>query len=67
MLLAALILVPALGAAGAYGGGRGTRHGVWLVSVAALHLLMVAIAWVAEPAPMLDGWLALDSLGLAVL
>ena len=67
MLLAALILVPALGAAGAYGGGRATRHGVWLVSVAVIHLSLVAIAWVAEPAPMLDGWLALDALGLAVL
>lgn len=67
MLLAALILVPALGAAGAYGGGRATRQGVWLVSVAVIHLLMVAIAWVTAPAPMLDGWLALDALGLAVL
>lgn len=67
MLLAALILVPALGAAGAYGGGRATRHGAWLVSVAAIHVLLVASAWVSAPAPMLNGWLALDSLGLAVL
>lgn len=67
MLLAALILVPALGAAGAYGGGRAARHGAWLVSVAAIHLLMVAIAWIAAPAPILGGWLALDALGLAVL
>lgn len=67
MLLAALILVPALGAAGAYGAGRATRPGAWLVTVAAIHLLLVASAWVSTPAPILDGWLALDALGLTVL
>jgi hydrogenase-4 component F len=65
MLLAALILVPALGAAGAY--ARAARHGGWLVSVAGLHLVLVVRAWIAPPAPILDGWLALDSLGLVVL
>ena len=65
MLLAALVLVPALGAAGAY--TRGTRLSAWLVVVAALHLVLVATAWSALPAAELDGWLALDPLGLVVL
>jgi hydrogenase-4 component F len=65
MLLAALVLVPALGAAGAY--GRPTRHGAWLVAVAGIHLSLVAGAWIAPPPPILDGWLALDPLGLVVL
>jgi hydrogenase-4 component F len=65
MLLLALILVPALGAAGAY--GRGTRQSGWLVSVAAIHLMLVATLWWAPPAAVLDGWLALDPLGLVVL
>jgi hydrogenase-4 component F len=65
MLLAALVLVPALGAAGAY--ARASRHGGWLVSVAGLHLVLVLGAWIAPPAPILNGWLALDPLGLVVL
>jgi hydrogenase-4 component F len=65
MLLAALVLVPALGAAGAY--GRPARHGAWLVAVAAIHLALVAAAWAAAPGPILDGWLALDPMGLVVL
>jgi len=65
MLLLALFLVPALGAAGAF--ARGTRHGGWLVWVAAIHLILVATAWWSPPAAVLDGWLALDPLGLVVL
>lgn len=65
MLLAALVLVPALGAAGAY--TRARRHGGWLVSVAGFHLVLVVWAWIAPPAPILNGWLALDPLGLVVL
>lgn len=65
MVLLALFLVPALGAAGAY--ARGTRQSGWLVWVAAIHLLLVATAWWAPPAAVLDGWLALDPLGLVVL
>jgi len=65
MFLAALVLVPALGAAGAY--ARAGRHGGWLVSVAGLHLALVVGAWIAPPVPILDGWLALDPLGLVVL
>ncbi len=65
MLLAALVLIPALGAVGAY--GRPARHGLWLVSMAGVHLALVAGAWIALPAPILNGWIALDALGLVVL
>jgi hydrogenase-4 component F len=65
MLLAALVLLPAVSAVGAY--ARVTRAGAWLVSVAALHLVLVGAAWVSAPPVLLEGWLALDPLGLVVL
>lgn len=65
MLLFSLVLVPALGAAGAYAGG--SRRGRWLVTVAAIHLALVAAVWWMAPAPAFDGWVAIDPLGLVVL
>jgi hydrogenase-4 component F len=65
MLLAALVLVPALGGAGAY--AHAARHGRWLVAIAGIHLLLVAGAWLTMPAPILDGWMGLDPLGLVVI
>jgi hydrogenase-4 component F len=65
MLLLALVLVPAMGAAGAYAGA--SRRGVWLLAIAAIHLALVVAAWRTAPATALDGWLALDPLGLVVL
>ena len=38
-----------------------------MVWVAAIHLVLVATAWWAPPDAELDGWLALDPLGLVVL
>ena len=71
-MLFALVLLPALGALGAYALRGGTRGAVayrtaWLVGVAALHVVLVADAWIDPPAPVLHGWLALDALGLVVL
>ncbi|HEY6224815.1 MAG TPA: proton-conducting transporter membrane subunit [Gemmatimonadales bacterium] len=65
MLLLALVLVPAVGAAGAYAGA--SRRGVWLLTVAAIHLALVVTAWRMAPATALDDWLGLDPLGLVVL
>ncbi len=65
MLLLALVLLPAIGAAGAYAGAG--RRGGWLLAVSALHLALVVAAWRTAPTPVLDGWLALDPLGLLVL
>jgi hydrogenase-4 component F len=38
-----------------------------LVAAAAIHAALVASCWVARPAPIFSGWLAIDSLGLLVL
>lgn len=65
MLLAALVILPAVGAVGAY--ARVTRAGGWLVVIAGIHLVLVASAWVSAPPSLLNGWLALDALGLVVL
>jgi hydrogenase-4 component F len=69
MLLVALVLLPALGALGAYLHRGEAYRTAWLVAVATLHLLLVGLVWLApspEP-PVLDGWIAVDGLGLIVL
>ena len=63
MLLLALVLVPALGAAVAYFDRVRARRARWLLAVALAHVALVAWAWRAEPAPEISGWLAFDSLG----
>src|SRR6266571_2816008 len=67
MLLLALVFLPALGALGAYAHRVVAYRTAWLVSVAALHLVLVGDAWIDAPPPVLNGWLALDALGLVVL
>jgi hydrogenase-4 component F len=67
MLLLALVLVPALGAGVVYLDRAPARRVRWLVSVALIHLAMVAWAWRSEPAPEMSGWLAFDALGRLVL
>src|SRR6266705_2224905 len=67
MLLLALVFLPALGALGAYAHRVVAYRTAWLVSVAALHLVLVGDAWIDPPPPVLNGWLALDALGLVVL
>lgn len=67
MVLLALVLLPVLGAVGAYAHRAVAYRTAWLVSVAVLHLALTAEAWIDPPAPVLDGWLALDALGLVVL
>jgi hydrogenase-4 component F len=65
--LAALVLVPALAALGAYAHRAAAFRTAWLVAGALLHAALVATAWVSRPAPAFSGWLALDDLGLIVL
>jgi len=67
MILLALIAVPALAAVGAYAHRAAEWRTAWLVLGASLHVVLVAFAWGSSPAPALDGWLALDALGLIVL
>lgn len=47
---------------------RGRRvPGVLLAAVAASHLALVASLWIAPAQPELNGWLAVDPLGIVVL
>lgn len=67
MILFALVLLPALGALGAYAHRTAAYRTAWLVVVAALHVILVGEAWRVHPDAVLNGWLALDALGLLVL
>ena len=67
MLLAAIVLVPVVGAVAAYLDRAPARRPVWLVICALVHLVLVAAAWRFAPAPADPGWLAFDPLGGLVL
>jgi hydrogenase-4 component F len=67
IVLLALVSLPALGALGAYAHRVEANRTAWLVAAAGLHVLLVGDAWLDPPAPALNGWLALDPLGLVVL
>ena len=66
-MIAALILLPVI--AGLVTSGirpAGPRRAL-LLAAAAGHAGLTALAWVHQPAAILDGWLALDALGLLFL
>ena len=65
--MAALVLLPALAGGLAFAIRPDRPRRILLVAVAAANTAIVAACWIAPPGPMLDGWLALDSLGLLFL
>ena len=66
MLLLALILIPVLAAAVAYGlAARGRR--MLLIGTAVIHAALVGRLWVSPAHQALAGWLADDALGRVVL
>ena len=67
MILAALVLVPAIAALGAYTHREAAFRTGWLVGTAVVHAGMVGTVWLTRPAPVLAGWLAVDELGLLVV
>ena len=67
MLLLALILVPAFGAAAAYALRSAKARSALLTAVAVLHTAVVAMLWARPQGASLGGWLAVDALGLIVL
>jgi hydrogenase-4 component F len=72
MRLLALVALPVLVglATAAFPTRAGPRGGVELgalVGVGAAHLALVATLWASPAGPALDGWLAVDALGLVVL
>lgn len=66
-MIFALVLLPLLGAAGAYAHREAAFRTVWLVVIATLHTILVAISWLSRPGPLLNDWLTIDALGLLVL
>jgi hydrogenase-4 component F len=67
MPLLFLILLPAVAAVIAYPLRRTVVRRGLLVGIAVVHLALVGRLWIAPVGPELDGWLAIDSLGLLVL
>lgn len=67
MIILTLILLPALSALVAYGRWSSRLRVACLLGVAALHLGLVGWIWYRPAGPVLDGWLAVDALGLVVL
>lgn len=68
MILLALVLVPALGAALAYWLRGGRARSAVLLSCGVLHVILVAALWSqGDSVSALSGWLATDALGRVVL
>ncbi len=70
MRLLALWILPIFAGAGAFAiptARLGRRRIAVLIAVAGIHLGLVASLWTDPAAPALEGWLAVDALGLVVL
>lgn len=67
MLLLAIILLPAAGAALALATRRGAALSTVLVGTATAHVLLVGSLWFTGAGPGFDGWLGVDPLGLIIL
>jgi hydrogenase-4 component F len=67
MLLVALVLLPALTGLLAYLSPRTRARSALLVGTAAAHSVGMAVLWAHPGQTALDGWLAVDALGLMVL
>ncbi len=66
-MLWTLILLPLLAGAAAFALRRGVATRTLLVATAGVHAAMTAAAWMARPAAVLFGWIALDEVGLLFL
>jgi hydrogenase-4 component F len=66
-MILALILVPLFAGVIAFGWRFDVGRRVLLVVTALVHAAVTAAAWFEPPAPLADGWLALDALGLLFL
>jgi hydrogenase-4 component F len=66
-VIVALLLMPALAGLGAFALRADRPRRALLVAAAGTHLAMVVACWVARPAPVPRGWLALDAAGLLFL
>jgi hydrogenase-4 component F len=66
-MILALLLLPALAGAAAFMIRSDAVRRTVLVLTALIHAGCTGIAWVARPAPLLDGWFLLDAPGLLFL
>ena len=66
-MILALLLLPLAAGALAYGLRSDGRRRALLVLAAAGHAVLTGSTWIRPPAPIFDGWLALDPLGQLVL
>ena len=66
-MIAALILLPVIAGLVTFGIRPAGPRRALLLAAAAGHAGLTALAWVHQPAAILDGWLALDALGLLFL
>ncbi len=66
-MILALVCVPLVAGLIAFGWRSDAGRRMLLVLSALVHLGLTAACWVRLPAPMWDGWLKLDSLGLLFL
>ncbi len=66
-MIGALILIPALCALAAFFIRNDRARRILLLGAALAHALITAAAWAMRPAPVLNGWLTLDALGLLFL
>jgi hydrogenase-4 component F len=67
MRLAALVLIPFIGALVASARWSARQRVSWLLGAAAIHLALVGTLWLRPAGPALGGWIAADPLGLIVL
>lgn len=65
--LLAIVGAPIVGAIGAYAFPAARFRAAWLIPTATLHLGLVGWLWARPAAPTLNGWLAVDPVGLVVL
>jgi hydrogenase-4 component F len=66
-MILALVCVPLVAGLIAFGWRSDTGRRMLLVLSALVHLGLTAACWIELPAPMWEGWLKLDSLGLLFL
>lgn len=67
MIILAVILAPALAGLMSFIIRRNDIRRIMLVTTAVVHSTLSASMWFWTPAPILDGWLQLDALGLLFL
>jgi len=66
-MIGALILIPAVSALAAFLIRHDRARRALLLTVAGAHFVLTVACWVQKPVPVLNGWLALDALGLLFL